>query len=58
MYLINRTKLPLDFLYRNISNPVMKQFFELKKKNVKLKTTKMVIYWLTWFCVHKILIEQ
>ena len=44
---LNRTKLPLDFLYRNISNPVMKQFFELKKKNVKLKTTKMVIHWTT-----------
>ena len=25
----------------------MKQFFELKKKNVKLKTTKMVIHWTT-----------
>ena len=34
---LNRTKLPLDFLYRNISNPVMKQFFEFLKKKCQTK---------------------
>ena len=34
---LNRTKLPLDFLYRNISIPVMNQFFKLKKKKCQTK---------------------